>query len=239
MEGVCIFILLVVIIILIFGMAFVYRNNQGRERFEGTYQERGFSKEEEAYQKPVILEKVIDQAKIKEIIEYARDKLVDSKVLGGRNSNVRNSMQTWIPKSHPIVQPIYQKVSAIYGIPVENAEDLQVVRYQPGQYYNEHHDSCCALSKECQDFETKGGQRKLTVLIYLNDAFTDGETYFPKLNLKMKAAPGDAVVFHPLAENTQCHPHALHAGSPVTSGEKWIATIWFRESRINWSSIQW
>jgi prolyl 4-hydroxylase len=235
MDGLCVFILLVVLIVIIFGVGIIYTNNQNKkkEHFEGNYQERGFSSEDQEYQKPVILENVIDQNKIQEIIDYAKDKLVDSKVLGGRNSNVRNSMQTWIPKNNPIVQPIYQKVSAIYGIPIENAEDLQVVRYQPGQYYNEHHDSCCAMSKECQDFEAKGGQRKLTVLIYLNEDFTDGETYFPKLNIKLKAAPGDAVVFHPLAENTQCHPHALHAGSPVTSGEKWIATIWFRERKLS------
>lgn len=232
MSTVVVIILVVVAIILVVGILCYSDHHQKKERFQATYKERGFTEENHDYTRPSILENVIDQEKIKEIISYATPRLVDSKVLGGRNSSVRNSQQCWIPKDNPIAKPIYEKVSRIFGIPIENAEDLQVVRYQPNQYYNEHHDSCCTASKECEEFERLGGQRRLTVLMYLNDSFTDGETYFPRLGIKMKAKPGDAVVFYPLAENAQCHPHALHAGLPVTSGEKWIANIWFRERAI-------
>jgi prolyl 4-hydroxylase len=38
------------------------------------------------------------------------------------------------------------------------------------------------------------------------------------------------LLFHPLEKKGgKCHPYALHAGMPVTSGEKYIANIWLRE----------
>ncbi|CAH6421636.1 Oxoglutarate/iron-dependent dioxygenase, partial [uncultured virus] len=107
------------------------------------------------------------------------------------------------------------------------------VRYEPGQYYKPHHDSCCEDIAKCREFAKVGGQRKLTVLVYLNDAFEGGSTEFPNLGFTAKPPPGDAIVFYPLANNTnRCHPLALHGGMPVTSGEKWVANLWFRESKF-------
>ena len=154
-------------------------------------------------------------------------------MVGGKIDNVRNSKQHWIVKNDELVKPIFERVSKMFNIPFENAEDLQVVRYLPNQYYREHHDSCCDNNKACTTFLSKGGQRILTVLIYLNDDFTDGHTYFKNLDMKLKVPSGDAIVFFPLAKNTsKCHPLALHAGMPVTSGEKWIANLWFREHKF-------
>ena len=128
-----------------------------------------------------------------------------------------------------MVKPLFEKISQMYKIPFENAEDLQVIRYLPSQYYKEHHDSCCDDNSQCQEFVRRGGQRTITVLIYLNNEFGDGNTYFKNLDLKLKPPTGDAIVFFPLAKDTdKCHPYALHAGLPVTSGEKWVANLWFR-----------
>ena len=87
--------------------------------------------------------------------------------------------------------------------------------------------------EQCTEFIKRGGQRILTVLIYLNDNFEGGETGFKNLNFKTKAKPGDALVFYPLGkEGKYCHPKALHAGLPVLRGEKWIANVWFRERKF-------
>ncbi|XWV24628.1 mg709 protein [Tupanvirus deep ocean] len=185
----------------------------------------------EPYDKPFVLQHFITPDQCKKIIEYANDKLFDSEVIGGKHKNIRNSQQCWIPKNSPLVKSMFDKVSKMFSIPVDNAEDLQVVRYLPGQYYNEHHDACCDDNDKCLDFVKKGGQRMLTVLIYLNNEFDEGYTYFKNLNLKVKPPTGDAIVFFPLARGTnKCHPLALHAGMPVTKGEKWVANLWFRES---------
>ena len=192
----------------------------------------GFSSAEESYERPIILRGLLSPELCQRIMERSIDHLQLSATVGGRNSTIRNSLQYWLDRDDPEIQQIYNLISEMYQIPIENGEDLQVVRYKPGQYYNEHHDACCDGGTSCSDFLKKGGNRVLTVLIYLNDQFSDGETNFPNLNWKGRVAPGDAILFHTLASNNQCHPHALHAGMPVTSGEKWVCNLWFRERMI-------
>lgn len=193
----------------------------------------GYADVNDPYDRPFIINNLISLEKCRDIINHSRDKLMDSQVVGGIYKNIRNSKQHWISKYDPLVKPIFEQVSRMFQIPIENAEDLQVVRYLPDQYYNEHHDACCDMNDKCNEFVRKGGQRKLTVLIYLNNEFTEGNTYFKNLNLKLKPSPGSAIVFFPLAKNSsKCHPLSLHAGLPVKSGEKWIANIWFRERQF-------
>lgn len=193
----------------------------------------GFSANTDAYDTPFLLKNLLNKHLCDIIISKSVNSLTDSQVIGGKHLGIRNSKQHWISKSDPDIKPLVMTMANVFNIPFANAEDLQVVRYQPNQYYNEHHDSCCDPNPKCQEFIKRGGQRKLTILIYLNNEFTGGNTYFKNLNLKIKPETGDAIVFYPLAKNTsKCHPQALHAGLPVDSGEKWIANIWFRENAL-------
>lgn len=195
-----------------------------------------YSSDSSPYIYPKIEHNVLTRDECKQIIDLSKDKLKDSETIGGKFVDVRNSQQTFLNKNIPIVKELIEKMSKKYNIPFENAEDLQVVRYLPGQYYKEHHDSCCDKNKDCDKFIKSGGQRILTVLIYLNDEFTDGETQFKNLNLKLKAAPGDAIVFYPMAKDqVKCHPKALHAGLPVSTGCKFVANIWFREHKFEYA----
>lgn len=193
----------------------------------------GYTDASSNYIHPTILPNILTSDQIKNIINYCSKNLSQSLVISGRNDSVRNSRQSWINKNDPLVKPIFEYLSKLYNIPFENAEDLQVIKYEPNQYYKEHHDSCCDNVDSCHNFVKNGGQRILTVLIYLNNTFEGGETYFKNLNIKMKAPPGSAIVFYPLAFNSKlCHPNALHAGLPVTKGEKWVANVWFREKKF-------
>ena len=145
----------------------------------------------------------------------------------------RTSETAWITKDDPVARKIFQKASELTGKPIECCEDLQVVRYKPGTFYNAHHDSCCEDTQACVDFEDRGGQRVGTLLVYLNDEFTDGETHFPDHgDVKMTAPPGSAIFFKPMGADdcSQCHPKALHAGLPISSGTKYVCNAWVRES---------
>ena len=211
-------IVIIIVIIIIVGICLLTKCCKKTEKFTETL---GYANDDDPYDHRFILENLISKEHAENIINYSKDKLIDSEVVGGKAKSVRNSQQTWISKNHELVKPIFEYISKAYNIPFENAEDLQVVRYQPGQYYNEHHDSCCDNNDKCREFISRGGQRRLTVLVYLNDGFGDGHTYFRNLDLKVKPGIGDAVVFYPLAKNSnKCHPFALHAGTNVTSKEK-------------------
>jgi prolyl 4-hydroxylase len=185
----------------------------------------------DAYEEPYIINNIINEQEANHIINKSSMQLHDSLILGETlDTKIRKSKSTWLYKDDPIVMKIMIKISNIVKLPLENAEALQVVKYDPNGYYNEHHDSCCDGHELCTEFIKRGGQRIKTILIYLNDEFTEGATNFPVLNKKFKPPKYSAVIFNPLATNSnKCHPKALHAGLPVKSGTKYVANLWFRE----------
>lgn len=187
------------------------------------------------YEEPYIINNIITENEAKYIIDTATTKFNDSTVLGQiLDKSIRKSKTAWLYKENDqLILSIMLRIANLVNLPLENAEALQVVKYEPDGYYKEHHDSCCDNNADCTEFVKRGGQRIKTVLIYLNDDFTEGSTYFPVLNKKFKPPKYSAIVFNPLAKNSnKCHPKALHAGLPVKSGVKYIANLWFRESKF-------
>jgi prolyl 4-hydroxylase len=168
------------------------------------------------------------------IISKAESSFARSTVVGVDGPDESRTSETaWIGKDDPVARKILERACELTGKCYKNAEDLQVVRYKPGTYYRAHHDACCEDSEACSLFENKGGQRVGTLLVYLNDEFTDGETHFPDFgDLKMKAPPGSAIFFKPLGSEDRCHPKALHAGLPISSGTKYVCNAWVRESEF-------
>lgn len=200
---------------------------------------RGYTSAADPWDPPVIIDSVLTPDECKYIMEKADSLFAPSTVVGNFGAESKDPSRTsetaWIPKSDPVASKVFAKVSEITGKPIECCEDLQVVRYKPGTFYRAHHDSCCDDSDACKIFENRGGQRIGTLLIYLNDEFTDGETHFPDHgDVKMKADPGSAIFFRPLAsKSAQCHPKALHAGLPISSGTKYVCNAWVRENNFS------
>jgi prolyl 4-hydroxylase len=196
--------------------------------------ERGYCDTTEPWDEPVEVDDLITPDECLEIIKLAEPKFARSSVIGKNvPDDDRTSETAWIPRSSPIAQKIFEKACELTGKPMENCEDLQVVRYRPGMFYKPHHDSCCENSEGCFQFEKNGGQRVGTLLVYLNDDFTDGMTHFPNINKKFKSPPGSGLFFRPMnEEDTQCHPLALHGGMPPTEGTKYLCNAWVRENNF-------
>lgn len=192
---------------------------------------RGYAPVEADWDPPQLVDNVLTPDECAAIIAAATPKFTRSSVLGQDTpSDVRTSDTAWLPKSDPLVHKLVLKASELTGKSIKHCEDLQVVRYVPGTYYKEHHDSCCDADTTCSLFAKQGGQRVGTLLVYLNNDFTDGETYFPKMEQKLKADVGSAIFFRPLGTtDDRCHPKALHAGLPVGSGTKYVCNVWVRE----------
>ena len=79
----------------------------------------------------------------------------------------------------------------------------------------------------------KGGQRICTLLIYLNDVHEGGETTFPKIDLKISPKKGAAIYFHYSNHIGQTDRQSLHRSVPVLNDEKWVATKWIRQGKID------
>jgi prolyl 4-hydroxylase len=207
--------------------------NQTRSSFgsRSKFKNNGFANITASYTRPKVYPNLVTPQEAEHIIKTAKDSFKESETVGGFNTNIRKSKTKWLYKDDPVVYNIIKRIATLTGNNMDNAEPLQVVQYEPGGFYNDHHDSCCDDQEACTEFVQNGGQRVLTVLIYLNDAFTGGATRFSTLNEDIKPDKYSGIIFRPLADNTNmCHPLGLHKGTPVISGVKYVCNIWFRES---------
>lgn len=202
--------------------------------FRSKYGGRGFVDASSLWDPPVIVNNILTPDECQYIINKAEPLFTRSNVVGTTVDASRTSKTAWISKDDSVVQKVIDKVMELTGKPIENCEDLQVVKYEPGTFYRAHHDSCCDDSAACAAFENDGGQRVGTLLIYLNSEFTDGETHFPDHDdLKIKADTGSAIFFRPLGSDApRCHPKALHAGLPISTGIKYVCNVWVRENKF-------
>lgn len=126
------------------------------------------------------------------------------------------------------------RIASTVGVPMLNQEGSKVLRYAQGQEYRPHFDFIRpGVEAEAFGVElAKYGQRIVTVLIYLNDDYDGGETHFPRLDLKFRGKVGDALVFWNLSETGELERNSLHAGLPVTAGEKWLLSKWIRQKPL-------
>ena len=107
------------------------------------------------------------------------------------------------------------------------AERLQLVHYDQGQQYTPHHDFMIPNLEEGQ------ASRFATILLYLNEPESGGETSFPQwLNGKdrqiLEVTPeiGKAVLFYNQLPDGNYDVRSLHAAKPVIRGEKWLTNFW-------------
>lgn len=127
-----------------------------------------------------------------------------------------------------LVKRIEARISELTSIPVCNGEGLQILNYVQGGEYRPHFDYFPDNAGGRIHSEA-GGQRIITVIIYLNDVTAGGATIFPNLNLHIYPKKGAALYFSYFNALGQTDPNTLHGGTPVIEGEKWIATKWLRE----------
>lgn len=131
---------------------------------------------------------------------------------GDQLNPVRTSFQCWcnFPKcfANEHVHRVVRRINQLTGTPFDNGEDLQVVRYEPGQFYKRHHDQNTALW-------TPQGPRVLTFFMYLNDPEAGGETAFPSIGeggITVSPKKGSAILW-PSTFNDQ--PMSAGALPPV------------------------
>jgi prolyl 4-hydroxylase len=177
-----------------------------------------------------IYENILSDSECQQLKALAKEHLKPSTVVGA--ADIRKSDQAWLPHLlNETVHQIAQRVASIVNKPLTHAEQLQVVRYQVGGKFDAHYDTFSPSTQLGRTYLSNGGQRIVTALLYLNSVTTGGgETFFPSLNFEVAPKEGSLLVFENCIKNTD-HPHhlSLHGSRPLTKGEKWIATLWFRE----------
>ena len=119
----------------------------------------------------------------------------------------------------------------IVGLPHNNAEHMQLLRYGPNEYYRLHHDWIP------EQLDAACGPRAFTFFLYLSDVEEGGETEFPLIKrpsgttIKVKPTRGTALVW-PSVKNddpTAQDPRTRHAALPVIKGTKFAANAWIHQ----------
>ena len=149
---------------------------------------------------------------------------------GYKASEGRTGSNHWLKYDEDdVVQSIGKRIADIVGLPLANAESMQIIHYGPEQEYRPHFDAFNLSLPRGQRAAKWGGQRLVTALVYLNKVQAGGATQFPKLGITVPATPGRMVIFHNTTHDISGpHPLSLHAGMPVEAGEKWAFNMWFR-----------
>ena len=158
----------------------------------------------------------------------ARSETVKNETGGSEVHAARTSDGMFFERGErPLIACIEARIAALLCWPVSQGEGLQILRYRPGAEYRPHFDYFDPQHPGTPRILERGGQRVGTLVIYLNTPEGGGSTLFPDVGLDVAPVRGNAVFF------SYDRPHAstktLHAGAPVTAGEKWVATKWLRE----------
>lgn len=149
-------------------------------------------------------------------------------------SSYRTSNNAWcLPgdcENESIVKTVYERINTITQLPFSNSESLQILKYEPGQYYKIHHD---ARQDEEHNLQ---GTRILTAFVYLNEVEDGGETTFPDLGLSVKPKLGSMILWPSVKDSdpTIVDLRTVHQADSVTKGIKYGVNIWYhmRDFRI-------
>ena len=154
---------------------------------------------------------------------------------GDQLNPVRTSFQCWCNFPGCFmdedVHRVTRRINHVTGTNFDNGEDIQIVRYEPGQFYKVHHDQNTAVW-------APQGPRVLTFFMYLNTPEGGGETWFPQVTnvngsrgIMVQPKAGSAILWPSTLDAAPMHAdhRTNHAAQPVTQGIKFAANMWIHQ----------
>jgi len=183
----------------------------------------------------VIVDDLVTEEECKRLIElgdleeYKRSEDVGAKNPDGSYGSIvstgRTSSNAWCTTDcykDPIASRASQKLGDLTMINETNSEYLQLLKYEPGQFYEDHHDYIE------HNRERQQGVRILTAYLYLNDVEAGGGTKFTGLDLTVMPKRGRAL-FWPSVLNDKPHEKDHRTNHQVEAGVKFGANGWFHQ----------
>ena len=156
---------------------------------------------------------------------YQADGLIKREI-----SEIRTSKNAWCQAGcddHPTVQSVMSRMSNTIKVPISNFEHMQILKYDPGQFYRGHHDYIHSPPA----IEEAIGPRIITFFLYLSNVTSGGETYFNTLNITVAPSKGKALIW---ANTISKDPNVkdirtFHEAKDVIEGIKYGANIWIHQ----------
>lgn len=172
------------------------------------------------------------------LIERARPRLAPSTIVDpatGRDvvAEHRTSLGMFFRLGEDaLIERLDRRLAEVMNLPVENGEGFQVLYYPTGAVNTPHFDFLQPSNPANRASIARSGQRVSTLIAYLNEVESGGETVFPAAGWSVSPQPGSAVYFEYSNRLGQLDPRTVHGGSAVLRGEKWVLTKWMRQRRF-------
>ncbi|MGW1740606.1 2OG-Fe(II) oxygenase [Nocardia sp. NPDC001965] len=180
----------------------------------------------------ILFDNVLSADECDQVIEMSRNRLSPSTIIdpttGALESTDARASESCVfsVAENPFVERLDQRISALMNCPVENGEGLQIVHYDVSGEFRAHFDYFPPNDAGSAAHYIRGGQRTATLIVYLNDVESGGETAFTRTGHSFAPRKGQAVYFRYFNNLGQLDEMTQHAGLPVHAGEKWIMTKW-------------
>ena len=168
------------------------------------------------------------------LIERGRPSLHRALVYRGsatpRSAETRTNSETGftIGNADVFLSVLRDRMAAAAGTAITHFEVTKLLHYRVGEQFALHGDFLGLNTPELRQEIELRGQRSMTLLVYLNDDYEGGATEFPRLGLRWRAKCGDALLFSNINASGAPDYDSVHAGLPVTRGEKWLLSQWIR-----------
>ena len=233
---------IIIIVLLIFGIISIKKCNKSEEFDSSIFKTKILHKNPDI----ILIENFLTAEECDYIIKLGEPHIKKSEVCGkngSRPDKSRTSMTAHIGKKFlrgdnpdKVLLNVLEKASKYGGLPAKNIEPIQLVRYEPGQYFKPHYDYLDSKLPIYKNNIEKNGQRELTFFVYLTDVDEDagGKTYFPKLKKHFSANKGGAIFWTNMVDGKE-DPRTLHSGTELKKGIKYGLNIWVRNKEYNFT----
>lgn len=179
----------------------------------------------------VVIDDFLSAHEIRAMIDKGGHRFERS-LAGDGVSPVRTSKTSWcnVPfcEGDPVIRSIKQRVANVTGVPLSHSEHVQVLKYEPGDFYREHHDQNAHP-------RSPWGPRLFTFFLYLNEVEHGGGTRFTHLNITVEPKPGRALMWpsvfdtDPSAVTRVSDQRTTHEAMTVRRGQKLAANMWLHQ----------
>ncbi len=150
---------------------------------------------------------------------------------GTYKDGFRTSYSGNFDRNDPTVKMISRRIDDALGLPGKLGETMQGQRYLPGQQFKDHHDYFYPSEDYWKQENKNGGQRSWTAMLFLNTLKEGGATAFPELGIQIAPKAGVLLTWNNAKPDGTPNEATLHAGTPVTTGVKYVITRWYRSRK--------
>jgi prolyl 4-hydroxylase len=167
-----------------------------------------------------VLQGLLSDEECDQLVELSKPKVAASTVVDRQTGKQvahegRTSEGTFFSHDeHPLIQRIDARMVELVQMPINHHEPLQILHYNVGAQYLPHFDYFPPEDEGSKSHLVNGGNRIITIIVYLNDCPFGGATIFPNVGgLNVAPHKGNAVMF-----KYNVDPLTLHGGNPVLAG---------------------